>query len=44
MKKEYLAPDLKYVPIVFQDSLSASTYTPDPQVPTRAGDDYEMDF
>lgn len=44
MKKEYLAPDFKIVTVLLQDSLSASQYVPTAEVPTRDGNDDELDF
>lgn len=45
MKKEYLTPDFKIVSVLFlQDTLSASQYVPTAEVPTRDGNDDELDF
>ncbi len=44
MKKEYLTPDFKIVSVLLKDSLSASQYVPTAEVPTRDGNDDELDF
>lgn len=44
MKKDYNSPEMKIISILLLDSLSASTYTPDPQIPIRNGDDDPIDI
>lgn len=44
MKKKYKAPEIEIISLQLQDVLGASTYVPDPQIPTRAGSDDEFDF
>lgn len=39
MKKEYNSPDFDIVSLVTKDVLAASQYKPEPEDPTRAGDD-----
>lgn len=39
MKKEYFSPELDLVKILMTPVLGPSTYEPDPQDPTRDGDD-----
>lgn len=39
MKIEYNSPDFDIVSLSMIDVLAASTYTPQPEDPTRAGDD-----
>lgn len=39
MKKEYNSPDFDIVSLSLKDVLAASQYTPEAELPTRAGDD-----
>lgn len=40
MKKKYISPDVEIVSLHLADVLTASNYTPTPEVPTRAGEDH----
>lgn len=39
MKKEYISPDVLIVSLSIVDVLTASSYDPTPQIPTRGGED-----
>lgn len=39
MKKEYISPDVLIVSLSIVDVLTASSYDPTPQIPTRGGND-----
>lgn len=39
MKREYSSPEIEIVSLKTKDVLAASTYTPTPEIPTRAGDE-----
>ena len=43
MKKNYRTPDLEVISLLHQDVLAASTYVPEPEKPTRAGEDNPID-
>lgn len=42
-QKDYISPKIEIVNMRLQDVLAASTYVPEPEVPTRAGDDNPID-
>ena len=39
MKKEYISPELEVVSLSMKDVLTASDYKPQPEDPTRAGNE-----
>lgn len=41
MKKEYSTPEVELVSFSTWDVLTASNYTPDPEIGVRSGDDNE---
>ena len=43
MKREYMSPEAEIISFTLQDVLGPSTYVPDPQIPTRAGEDDPID-
>ena len=43
MKKKYVSPEVLIVSLSLQDVLAASKYTPEPEIPTRGGDDNPID-
>ena len=38
-KRKYASPEIEIVSLKTDDVLAASTYVPDPEIPTRAGDE-----
>ncbi len=38
-KRKYASPEIEIVSLLTGDILAASTYTPTPEYPTRAGDE-----
>lgn len=38
-KRKYSSPEIEIVSLMTNDVLAASTYTPTPELPTRAGDE-----
>ena len=43
MKNKYISPEMEIISLISHDVLAASTYTPTPEIPTRAGDDEPID-
>ena len=39
MKREYSSPEIEIVSLTVKDVLTASQYVPEPELPTRAGDE-----
>lgn len=39
MKRKYISPDFEITSLTLRDTLAASSYSAEPEDPTRAGDD-----